>query len=189
MITARSLLPLALLFGCASPALAKEAPAPDPMANFHPGTVIPAYGKVATIADADMKPAADAEFHVAFDVSTAKESTLNRTLEGAARFLNMHAEAGVPAHHQHLAIVVHGPAVFDVSSAAAYDRKYPGATNPNAALVAALKGQGVRIIVCGQSAAAQGVAKADLLPGVELALSAMTAHALLQQEGYTLNPF
>ena len=29
----------------------------------------------------------------------------------------------------------------------------------------------------------------DLLPGVELALSAMTMHALLQQKGYTLNPF
>jgi len=28
-----------------------------------------------------------------------------------------------------------------------------------------------------------------LLPGVEMALSAMTAHAILQQEGYTLNPF
>ena len=36
---------------------------------------------------------------------------------------------------------------------------------------------------------AHGVAKADLIPGVELALSAMTAHAQLQQAGYTVNPF
>lgn len=189
MITARCLLPIALLLGCASPAMAKKAPAPDPMAAFHPGPLIPAFGKVTTVADPDVKLAADTEFRVAFDVSTAKESTLNHTLEGAARFLNMHAEAGIPAGHQHLAIVVHGPAIFDVSSAAAYARKYEGSTNPNAPLVAALKEQGVRIIVCGQSAAAQGIAKADLLPGVELALSAMTAHALLQQQGYTLNPF
>jgi hypothetical protein len=28
-----------------------------------------------------------------------------------------------------------------------------------------------------------------ILPGVEMALSAMTAHALLLQQGYTLNPF
>ena len=49
--------------------------------------------------------------------------------------------------------------------------------------------QGVRFIVCGQSAAGQGVAKSELLPGVEMALSAMTAHALLQQQGYTVNPF
>jgi len=33
------------------------------------------------------------------------------------------------------------------------------------------------------------VGKDDLLPGVERVLSAMTLHALLQQQGYTLNPF
>ena len=33
------------------------------------------------------------------------------------------------------------------------------------------------------------VAAEDLPDGVELMLSAMTAHALLQQDGYTLNPF
>ena len=76
-----------------------------------------------------------------------------------------------------------------MAGAEAYERKYPGAENPNAALVDALIKAGVRIIVCGQSAAGQGVKKTDLLPGVELALSAMTAHALLQQQGYTLNPF
>jgi intracellular sulfur oxidation DsrE/DsrF family protein len=48
----------------------------------------------------------------------------------------------------------------------------------------------VRIILCGQSAAGLGLDEtADLLPGVEVALSAMTAHALLQQDGYTVNPF
>ena len=47
----------------------------------------------------------------------------------------------------------------------------------------------VSTIVCGQSAACYGVKTDDLLPGVEMAVSAMTAHALLQQQGYTLNPF
>ena len=61
--------------------------------------------------------------------------------------------------------------------------------NANAAIVAALLDNGVRVILCGQSAAAMGIAKSDLLPGVEMALSAMTAHALLQQQGYALNPF
>ena len=46
----------------------------------------------------------------------------------------------------------------------------------------------MRIIICGQSAAAYGVKKSDFHTGVELALSAMTAHALLQQDGYTV-PF
>jgi intracellular sulfur oxidation DsrE/DsrF family protein len=47
----------------------------------------------------------------------------------------------------------------------------------------------VKIIVCGQTAAYYGVKTDELLPGVQMALSAMTAHALLQQQGYTLNPF
>jgi len=33
------------------------------------------------------------------------------------------------------------------------------------------------------------IREADLLPGITMAPSAITAHALLQQQGYTLNPF
>jgi hypothetical protein len=40
-----------------------------------------------------------------------------------------------------------------------------------------------------ESAAAYGIKPEDLIPGVEMALSAMTAHALLQQNGFTVNPF
>ena len=35
----------------------------------------------------------------------------------------------------------------------------------------------------------QGITPDDLIPGVEMSLSAMTAHALLQQNGFTVNPF
>ena len=47
----------------------------------------------------------------------------------------------------------------------------------------------VRVILCGQSAAAYDVKNDELVNGVEVELSAMTAHALLQQKGYTMNPF
>ena len=47
----------------------------------------------------------------------------------------------------------------------------------------------MRFILCGQSAAAYGITPENLIPGVEMALSAMTAFALLQQNGYTVNPF
>ena len=43
--------------------------------------------------------------------------------------------------------------------------------------------------ICGQSASVYGVKAEHLIEGVELELSAMTAHALLQQRGYTVNPF
>ena len=68
-------------------------------------------------------------------------------------------------------------------------RKNNEADNANVALIMALQKQGVDFYVCGQSAAYYGVKTEDLIPGVKMALSAMTAHALLQQKGYTLNPF
>ena len=61
--------------------------------------------------------------------------------------------------------------------------------NGSAAMVREMLGSGVRFIVCGQSAAAYGVTHDEMIPGVEMALSAMTAHAQLQQRGYTVNPF
>ena len=47
----------------------------------------------------------------------------------------------------------------------------------------------MKVILCGQSAAAQNIDDSELMKGVELELSAMTAHAQLQQQGYTVNPF
>jgi intracellular sulfur oxidation DsrE/DsrF family protein len=56
-------------------------------------------------------------------------------------------------------------------------------------MVVEMLGKGVRFIVCGQAANAMGVKKVDLLPGVELAISASSAHAVLQAQGYSINPF
>lgn len=166
-------LPLAFAL-LALPAAARADPS-----DLHAGTLITDYGGIADVPGATPIPAGT-EFRVAFDTASRQEGTLNRTLTSAARFLNMHMAAGVPAERQHLAVVVHGLAIGDVASDSA---------GPNAPFVATLLAHGVRIIVCGQSAGALGVEKNDLLPGVEMALSAMTAHALLQGEGYTLNPF
>ncbi len=171
----RLLLPLALI---AAPAAAQDSP-------VGPGPLISEYGPIAPVEGHTPIPP-DTQFKVAFDTAAPGGRELNRTLESAARFLNMHVAAGVPAERMTLAVVVHGRAVGDVTQAGGAGG---GPPNPNAALVAALLAHGTRIIVCGQSAAGLGIAKADLLPGVEMALSAMTAHALLQQEGYTLNPF
>ncbi len=177
----RLLLPLALPFAVATvPAAAQDAPS-----SFGPGPLITDYGSIAP-AEGHTPIPADTEFKVAFDTAAPGGKEPNRTLESAARFLNMHVAAGVPAERIRVAVVVHGRAVGDVTTAGGAGDRSP---NPNAALVAALLSHGTRIIVCGQSAAGLGVTKDDLLPGVEMALSAMTAHALLQQEGYTLNPF
>lgn len=123
----------------------------------------------------------DAEFAVAFDVARpADDDTRNRGFESAARFINMHASLGVDPDNIRIAVVVHGGAVKDLMAIE---------DNPSREMVQHLLDYGVRFIVCGQSAAGQGIAQEDLILGVEMALSAMTAHALLQQRGYTVNPF
>ena len=158
-------------------------------ADFHNGSFIPEYGKIARV-KTTMPIPKRAKFKILLDTAKAGEAGAeNRTLGSAARFLNMHAEAGIPAKHMKLAVVFHGKGSFDLTQNGLYGAKYDGAENANAGLIKALTDKGVRVILCGQSAVYHGIENEDLLPGVEMALSAMTAHALLQQEGYTLNPF
>lgn len=172
-----------------SAVLAAPAAAQTGMAAFKPGPVIADYGPHAPV-EADMQIPEGTVFKVAFDVAKpAEDGKLNRTLESAARFLNMNAAAGVPEKDIHIAVVVHGKAGFDMFSNAGWGKLHDGAENPNQKLLRALLDHGVRVIVCGQSAAALGMHKEDFEPGVELALSAMTAHALLAKEGYSENPF
>jgi intracellular sulfur oxidation DsrE/DsrF family protein len=151
---------------------------------FQPGALIKGYGMIAPVAGAPPIPEGTV-FKVAFDLKqAASEGGVNRQIDSAARFLNMHHAAGVPVQNMQIALVVHGSAHRDLLAAEAY-----GSLNPNAELIALLISNGVAVQLCGQTAAYYGVAAEDLLPGIEIPLSAMTAHALLQQRGFTLNPF
>ncbi|NOZ65704.1 MAG: DsrE family protein [Alphaproteobacteria bacterium] len=157
--------------------------------SFHPGPVFKNFGKIATI-DSDMPLSKDTKFKVVFDVSKpGKTGQMNRSLVTAARFVNMHVEAGVAQENIKIAIVVHGGASVDVTRNDLYGKKRQGAVNTNISAIKELTEKGVQIYLCGQSATYHGIKKTDLLPNVKMALSAMTAHALLQQQGYTLNPF
>ena len=172
-------------------ALAVGPLAAQDMSAFRPGPVLDEFGPHAPVSGMGQMPA-DAEFAIAFDVSTpAAEGSANRGFESAARFLNMHVAAGVPQDNIRLVVVVHGKAALELLT----DRAHAAnplsrqGDNPSSKLVAALLAEDVRFVLCGQSAAAYGIDPQDLIPGVEVSLSAMTAHALLQQRGFTVNPF
>lgn len=169
-----------LIMCFAAGSLLAGVPALAAQQAYSTGPVIEDFGPVAEIPGAQPLPS-DTVLRVVFDTATpAEEGELNRTLVSAARFINMHGRAGLDPDNIHVAVVIHGRAVRDVAGAPSGD---------NAALIAALVEHNAGIYVCGQSAVYYDVAAEDLLPGVTMSLSAMTTHALLQQDGYTLNPF
>lgn len=158
---------------------------------FKPGPVLTEFGAHAPVPGVGQLPA-DSEFAIAFDVSMpAAEGSPNRGFDSAARFLNMHVAHGVPQENIRLVVVVHDKAALELltDQAHAANPLSRQGDNPSGKLVAALLEQDVRFVLCGQSAAAYGIKPEDLIPGVEMSLSAMTAHALLQQRGFTVNPF
>ena len=85
-------------------------------------------------------------------------------------------------------VVVHGRATRSTLGAEVFEERY-GEPNPDAELLRALQQAGVRIVVCGQSATAFGFRRGELAPGIEMAISAMTALVALQTDGYALIPW
>ena len=174
------LIPFLLVLGVPAAAMA-AAPA-----GFVAGPVFTDFGGVATV-NSDMPLPPQTRLKVAFMAfAPGKADTIAREFDSAARFINMNVAAGLQRSHVQVAIVVRGPGAFDLTNDARYGAQYPGKTNPNAHAVAELIAYGVDIYMCGQTASGLGIAKADLLPGVQLALSAMDAEVLLHQQGYAL---
>lgn len=175
--------------------LAAPASAQD-MSAFKNGPVFEDFGPHAPVPDADFTIPAEMDLFITFDVAKpAGKDEVNRTFESAARFVNMHNANGVEPARVRAAVVVHGKAAFDLLTDEAFAARQEfgeeeeAPDNRSAPLIREGADNGVRFILCGQTAIAYGISADDLVPGVELALSAMTAHAVLQRQGYTVNPF
>ena len=153
------------------------------------GPIITSGGAVFAVSP-DLATPLDADYKVAFEIAAPSSAPerLNPTINTVARFLNMHAQAGVPEDRLSGAIVAHGGASFELLDDPAYRAKF-GVDNPNADLIRELIAAGQPVLLCGQSAASRGVDHGDLIPGVQVALSAMTAFLILQGDGYRVNPW
>ena len=154
------------------------------------GPVITGYGPVVEVPDADFKLSSNQLHKVLFDVakSSSDPADLNRSIETVARFLNLHARSGVALKNLQLALVLHGRAGKDALSDSAYEQRHE-IPNPNTELLQQLKGAGVQIYLCGQTAAFSGIAKRELAKPVALATSAMSVLVELQGQGYSLIAF
>jgi len=138
------------------------------------GPVIMDFGPVFDVSRVDFVTPTNRAYRVVFEVAPAPADSTARNdrLDTVARFLNLHARAGVPR------------ATLRNET---YRARF-GVDNPDLPLLDVLHEAGVRVILCGQSAMSRGFYPDLLTPYVEVALSAMTALTVLQQDGYVLNP-
>jgi intracellular sulfur oxidation DsrE/DsrF family protein len=169
-------------------ALAFGLPAAGPASAAEPqlGPVVPSHGPVYAVPADSYNLDPTQSYRVVMDVAKGPDDPgeLNRGIESAARFLNLHARHGIDPGKLEMAVVLHGAGGARAALSEPAHRKQFGVANPNRGLFEELGKAGVQIYLCGQTAAYYGYAEDDLLPQVTMALSAMTVHVRLQQEGY-----
>ena len=157
-------------------------------ANFSTGPVFKKHGENTPIKNG-LNNAEEQKFKVVFDVYKGNVGDQpHRGFNTVARFINMHVRAGVSIDNIDVALVVHGKASHDLMTDEAFEAAF-GKENPSAELVHQLIKNKVHVYICGQSSSHLGITADQLNDKVTISLSAMTANALLQQQGYTLNPF
>jgi len=150
-----------------------------------PGPVIDSYGPVFAVSQGSYNLLPDQQYKVVMDVGKGPEdpADLNRSIESAARLLNMQARNGTLPENLKMAVVLHGSGARAALNEQAHSKHF-SVPNGSKGLVEALGNAGVDIYICGQTAAYYGYGSDDLLPQITVAVSAMTAHVRLQQEGY-----
>lgn len=171
---------------CSAQATALHAQSPSKIK----GSVIPEFGLTYKVPHPDFKTDTDLIFKAVFDVSKAPEdpSKRNPYIETIARFLNMHAGAGVPRENLQVRMAMHGQASYGLLKNEYYKENF-GVDNPNIALLEAIEAAGVEILLCGQTASSRNLSPERRIPLTKVALSAMTILIQSQEEGYNLIAF
>ena len=154
------------------------------------GPVITDFGRTATVPHTDFVTDTTLVFKAVFDVSKAPDDPAKRNpyIETIARFLNMHAKAGVPVENLKVRMAIHGQASYGLLKNEHYKEQF-GLDNPNIALLEAIDKAGVEIILCGQTAHFRNIQEEKRLPLTQMALSAMTILIQSQEAGYQLIAF
>jgi len=171
----------------ASTALVAQAPAIPGMTQS--GPVINSTGFSIEVANPTFRIPEGHAFKAVFVIDRADTSSVNQQLMTIARFLNIHARHGVARERVQVAAVLHGSGWMSILSDSAFGARYTGRTNPSKRLVEELIANKVQLVLCGQTAGVRGVKREELLPGILLATSAMTALNVFQAQGYRLNPW
>ena len=179
-----------LVLGAIVAVLAPESLAAQQRPGLTPsGPVIQSAGQSVKVDDATFVIPDGHVFKAVYVIDRADTAAVNQQLTTIARFLNLHARHGIPKERVHAAAVVHGSGWMSLLSDSAYGQRFSGKPNPSKRLVEELLANNVQLVLCGQTAGFRGVRREELLPGVQLGISAMTALNVFQSQGYQFNPW
>lgn len=186
----RSLTIAALACALAAPLAAQTAPAPLPGGQAT-GPIIQSSGMSFKVDDPTFPIPANHVFKAFFVVNAGGGDTLkvNEQVTTMARYFNLHARNGIAEDHVKAAAVFHGMGWPALLSDSAFATRFGGKTNPSRTLVEELIAHGATLVLCGQTAGNRGIHREELLPGVKVAISAMSATELLQSQGFNLIPW
>ena len=126
-----------------------------------------------------------------FEIEAGGGDTLkvNEQLVTMARFFNIHVRNGVAESRLKAAAVFHGAGWTALLSDSAFAARFGGTQNPSRKLVQELLVHGAQLVLCGQTAGVRNISRSELLPGVKVSTSAMTAMLALQNDGYRHIPW
>jgi intracellular sulfur oxidation DsrE/DsrF family protein len=162
------------------------AQAPGSVSQQTSGPVISAAGPSFVVQEPTFATPARGELKAVFDITVGggDSITVNEQLGTMARFFNLHVRNGVAESRLKAAAVIHGSGWTALLSDSAFAARFGGKPNPSRKLVEELLQHGAQLVLCGQTAGARNVRRDELLPGVKVSVSAMTAMIALQNEGY-----
>jgi intracellular sulfur oxidation DsrE/DsrF family protein len=92
----------------------------------------------------------------------------------------------VPASNRQVAVVFHQGGTDYILNDETYKSRHDGKSNPNLAMIAALKKAGVDLRVCGQAVLGSKIDPKTIRPEIQLDLWALTTLIAFQQRGYIL---
>jgi intracellular sulfur oxidation DsrE/DsrF family protein len=108
---------------------------------------------------------------------------INPGLLEVARVINLHAAAGYDPKKIKSVIVFHSGSILSIMNAEYYMEQYKK-TNPNLELLEKLQKAGATMVVCGQSLELRDFKSAQLVKGIDVALSAKTTLTKYHQAGF-----
>lgn len=145
------------------------------------------FGGVVPLREAAHQPVPGTRLVIDITGGGAAEQ-LNPAFEKVAKFANIYAGAGREPAEVEIAVVLHGKATLAALSPEAYSSRFETDGNPNLKLLHQLHETGIEIYVCGQSLVKEGSAPENVAVFIQTAVSALTAVANLQADGYVRIP-